>query len=103
MRTGQRFTRAVPLNSYRNAKVNAVRMCEVGRLNFSICNEAMILTRICSKVCRIRPRYQKNGKIFPTCGLTCAAKLQRPGSVEMCEVRQNFFTSFFSFFEIMLI
>ncbi|KIM41675.1 hypothetical protein M413DRAFT_444923 [Hebeloma cylindrosporum] len=40
--------------------------------------------RMC-EVCRVRPKYQKNGKIFPTCGLTCAAKLQPPGSVEMCD------------------
>jgi hypothetical protein len=37
------------------------------------------------QVCRLRPIYQKGGKVYPTCGLTCAAKLQAPGSVPMCD------------------
>ena len=27
------------------------------------------------KVCNVRPRYQRGGKAYPTCGLTCAARL----------------------------
>ncbi|KIM41686.1 hypothetical protein M413DRAFT_27285 [Hebeloma cylindrosporum] len=64
-RSGKSSTHIVNGHHHANSKANVIRMCEV---------------------CRVRPRFQKNGKIFPTCGLTCAAKLQRPGSVEMCEL-----------------
>ncbi|KAF5314277.1 hypothetical protein D9619_011840 [Psilocybe cf. subviscida] len=37
------------------------------------------------RVCGLRPIYQKGGKVFPTCGLTCAAKLHAPGSIPMCD------------------
>ncbi|KAF9526064.1 hypothetical protein CPB83DRAFT_858606 [Crepidotus variabilis] len=40
------------------------------------------------KVCGVRPRCQRGTRIFPTCGLTCAAKLNPPrssDSTEMCE------------------
>ncbi|PPR03288.1 hypothetical protein CVT26_008122 [Gymnopilus dilepis] len=40
--------------------------------------------RMC-EVCHVRPKCQRGGKIYPTCGLTCAAKLHPSGSVEMCE------------------
>ncbi|KAF8797738.1 hypothetical protein BYT27DRAFT_6930048 [Phlegmacium glaucopus] len=36
-------------------------------------------------VCHVRPRCQRGGKIYPTCGLSCAAKLHAPGSIEMCD------------------
>lgn len=35
------------------------------------------------KVCKARPQYEKGGKTYPTCGLTCAAKLNPQ---EKCEV-----------------
>ncbi|KDR78414.1 hypothetical protein GALMADRAFT_138501 [Galerina marginata CBS 339.88] len=37
------------------------------------------------QVCRVRPQCQRGGKIYPTCGLTCAAKLHPAGTVEMCD------------------
>ncbi|PPQ90275.1 hypothetical protein CVT25_013100 [Psilocybe cyanescens] len=39
------------------------------------------------EVCHQRPKHQRGGKIYPTCGLTCAAKLQAQtqGPVEMCD------------------
>ncbi|KAF8154073.1 hypothetical protein B0H34DRAFT_75916 [Crassisporium funariophilum] len=36
-------------------------------------------------VCHVRPRCQKQGKIYPTCGLSCAAKMHPPGTIEMCD------------------
>ncbi|KAH7890556.1 hypothetical protein F5I97DRAFT_47606 [Phlebopus sp. FC_14] len=38
------------------------------------------------QVCHVRPKYSRGGKSYPTCGLTCAAKLNpRSGPVEMCD------------------
>ncbi|KAF8800842.1 hypothetical protein BYT27DRAFT_7148208 [Phlegmacium glaucopus] len=36
-------------------------------------------------VCHVRPQCQRGGTIYPTCGLSCAAKLHAPGSIEMCD------------------
>ncbi|KAF8966953.1 hypothetical protein BDZ97DRAFT_1806077 [Flammula alnicola] len=36
-------------------------------------------------VCQVRPRCERGGKIYPTCGLTCAAKMHPAGSVEKCD------------------
>ncbi|KAJ3501204.1 hypothetical protein NLJ89_g9446 [Agrocybe chaxingu] len=36
------------------------------------------------EVCKTRPQYQKGGKTYPTCGLTCASKYN-PYNVEVCD------------------
>ncbi|KAH9477018.1 hypothetical protein JR316_0010934 [Psilocybe cubensis] len=40
------------------------------------------------EVCHVRPKHQRGGKIYPTCGLTCAAKFSAPAT-EMCDFCQK--------------
>ncbi|KJA13312.1 hypothetical protein HYPSUDRAFT_73077 [Hypholoma sublateritium FD-334 SS-4] len=38
-------------------------------------------------VCKARPQYEKGGKTYPTCGLTCAGKLNPQEKCEICKMR----------------
>ncbi|KAF8154071.1 hypothetical protein B0H34DRAFT_720173 [Crassisporium funariophilum] len=67
---GNRHSTWLRPSTLANASPNNVKMCDV---------------------CHVRPQCQKAGKIYPTCGLSCAAKLnvQPPGIVTMSNVRPS--------------
>jgi hypothetical protein len=50
-------------------------MCEV-----SLLHEFINLWLTTRQVCHVRPKAEKAGKIYPTCGFKCAAFLTRTGS-----------------------
>ena len=51
------------------------KMCEVSVLHIVV--EFINLWLTTPQVCHVRPQAQKAGKIYPTCGFTCAAILSR--------------------------
>lgn len=56
-----------------------MKMCDVSATSFVIGFNALWLTT--RQVCHVRPRVQRAGKIYPTCGFTCkTALIKRPSS-----------------------
>ena len=94
-------------NRPRGSDNSQINMCDVSAtfpssllgLDFKFVNEFDDSGLAPCQVCHLRPRAQKAGKIYPTCGLTCAAVFNKTGpNLEGNSLTMDLFTKSYQSF-----